>query len=422
MEAALRREIKPWPPSAWNFPLLTLAAFYYNPDLDVARAEWGVTQAGILTAGESPNLGLILNPAYVTNAALYGFSPWILGFIFDVPFETAGKKDARVDQAQHLSDAARLKIASAAWRARSRLRSKLLDLYAAGRSETFLENEKSDLEKYVALLKGLSNSPAEPSLLLLQAETLLEKTDLFLSEARQKKTEAHVSLAQAIGIPASALEEAAVSFDDLTGPLPDEISLGEAKEKALVNRSDILSALEVYEASQDALKVEIAKQFPDFHLGPGYTWNQGQDQWSLGISLTLPLFNQNQGPIAQAEANRKVEAARFRALQDSVIADIDRARVGYEGVLEKLKQAEKLLALQEKKQKWIEEMGSSSYIQRSTLLQTRQEILEAQKARLDAYVEAQSTLGLLEDALERPLESTENIPDVSTNPRDEDKK
>ena len=40
-----------WPRQVWEFKALTVAAFYYHPDLDVARAKWAVASAGKRTAG-----------------------------------------------------------------------------------------------------------------------------------------------------------------------------------------------------------------------------------------------------------------------------------------------------------------------------------------------------------------------------------
>jgi hypothetical protein len=40
--------------------------------------------------------------------------------------------------------------------------------------------------------------------------------------------------------------------------------------------------------SRRALQLEIAKQYPDVHLNPGYEYDQGNDKWSLGLSVTLP--------------------------------------------------------------------------------------------------------------------------------------
>jgi outer membrane protein, heavy metal efflux system len=34
-----KRDLKEWPPQEWDFDTLTLAALYYHPSLDVARAQ-----------------------------------------------------------------------------------------------------------------------------------------------------------------------------------------------------------------------------------------------------------------------------------------------------------------------------------------------------------------------------------------------
>jgi hypothetical protein len=54
VEANTGKKLAEWPP-IWDLGTLTLAAFYYHPDLDVARAGVGVTEAGIVTAGARPN-------------------------------------------------------------------------------------------------------------------------------------------------------------------------------------------------------------------------------------------------------------------------------------------------------------------------------------------------------------------------------
>jgi hypothetical protein len=39
VEASLQRRFAVWPPPSWDLNTLVLAAFYFHPDLDVARAE-----------------------------------------------------------------------------------------------------------------------------------------------------------------------------------------------------------------------------------------------------------------------------------------------------------------------------------------------------------------------------------------------
>lgn len=44
-----------WPLRSWNLRDLTLAAFYFNPALKVARARVAEADAAIITAGQKPN-------------------------------------------------------------------------------------------------------------------------------------------------------------------------------------------------------------------------------------------------------------------------------------------------------------------------------------------------------------------------------
>ena len=120
LETNLHRAMTNWPAVKWDFEMLTLAAFYYHPSLEVARADWRVATGGIETAAERPNPTVTWSAAYepVPDA----FSPWIPGLVFDLPLETAGKRRFRTEQARHLSESARLNIATTAWQVRSQLR------------------------------------------------------------------------------------------------------------------------------------------------------------------------------------------------------------------------------------------------------------------------------------------------------------
>src|SRR5262249_29704598 len=54
-----------WPIEKWDLGTLTVAALYYHPSLEVARAQWRVAEAGIATAGARPNPTLSITPQYV---------------------------------------------------------------------------------------------------------------------------------------------------------------------------------------------------------------------------------------------------------------------------------------------------------------------------------------------------------------------
>src|SRR2546426_943634 len=68
IEKNLGRELGEWPPKRWNLELLTLAAYYYQPSLDVAHAQWRVAEAAAISAGARPNPTLSLAPGYTANS------------------------------------------------------------------------------------------------------------------------------------------------------------------------------------------------------------------------------------------------------------------------------------------------------------------------------------------------------------------
>src|ERR1017187_1741004 len=133
------RKLSAGPTAKWDFEMLTLAAFYYNPSLDVARAGWAEARAGIVTAGARPNPSVGFSPQYVFNP---GLDPaWVHTLNLDWPIETAGKRGARVAQARHLSESARLDLCATAWLVRSQLRGSVIDFTSARRREDLLRKQ-----------------------------------------------------------------------------------------------------------------------------------------------------------------------------------------------------------------------------------------------------------------------------------------
>src|SRR5258708_36866042 len=63
VEQNLARSVSPWPPATWDLQTLSLAALYFNPALDSARARIAGTEAAIRTAGGRPTPPAKISPA-----------------------------------------------------------------------------------------------------------------------------------------------------------------------------------------------------------------------------------------------------------------------------------------------------------------------------------------------------------------------
>lgn len=389
-----------WPRRVWELESLTLAAFYFSPELDLARAQWGTARAGLRTAGQRPNPTLTASPQY--NATTLTPSPWVAAFNLDIPIETAGKRGHRLTQAQHLSDAAKLNIAATAWQVRGKLRRALVDLCAADALERLLFAQRAALEQGVKLLEAQLAAGAVSPAEVTRERIALDTTRLAAQDAKRQRAESRVALAEAIGVPVAALASVEISFAglDRVPPAPDTPA---TRRQALLNRADVLAALSDYAASEAALRLEVAKQYPDLHLNPGYEFDQGDNKWGVGLSLELPVLNRNQGPIAEAAAHRTESAARFNALQARVLAEIDRGMAAYRGALEKSVTADSLLANLEQQERSLHRRFEAGDVSRSEVIAGQVELATARLAHADALAKAQQALGQLEEALQSPV-------------------
>ncbi|HPA19567.1 MAG TPA: TolC family protein [Verrucomicrobiae bacterium] len=398
---ALKGEFPAWPPVAWDLRMLTLAALYFHPDMEAARARLALAEAGKITAGQRPNPTLSVGPSLNSTTILP--SPWLVTASLDVPIETAGKRGHRLAQARHLSEAAAHGVATAAWGVRSRLRSALLEAWAAEESGRLLEQQLAAQDEIVRLIEGRLTAGAAAPMDLSRERVALERTRMDALDARNRRAQSTVRLAAALGVPTKKMEGVPMSFDAFTRP-PRALSPAEARRRALLSRADIRAALAEYAATESALQLEIAKQYPDVHLGPAYEFDQGDHKWGLGLNLELPLLNRNRGPIAEAEARRREAAAKFNGLQASVLGEIEGSLAEQEAARQKVAAAEKLvseLARQEHLAKGSFEAGE---ISREAVAAAAVERTSAALAQFEARVRWAEAQGRLEAALQSPLD------------------
>jgi outer membrane protein TolC len=281
----------------------------------------------------------------------------------------------------------------------------MVDFASATRREALLRKQIEVQEQVVASLEQRREAGALASAEITPARLLLQKARLDLSDAERQQVEARTRVAEGIGVPVSALKEVEVSYDLTALPADlDRLTSGEVRRQALQGRADVLVALSDYAASESALQIEIAKQYPDIHLNTGYEYDQGLQKWGLlGFGVELPLLNRNEGPIAQAEARRKQAAVRFEALQAKVIADIDRGLAVYQVAAKSRAGAAALLATQRKQQAAVEQQLKAGAADRLDVLTAQLELATSELAVEDGQTKLHQALGALEDAVQRPL-------------------
>ncbi len=394
------------PPPEWDLASLTLVGFYYSPELAVADARVREADAAVITAGAVPNPTVHVGPQF-REAISPNFAPWGIGsFSLDLPIETAGKRGYRIAEANRLADAARLAAGETAWTVRSRIRIALVQLLLDARARDLAAQEEETLFQIAILVtqRVTAGGASQPELSL--SLSTLQGAKLKSAQANARASEDRNVLSAALGLPVDALDGVALSWPTLDSP-PDQQSLSakEIQRLALVNRIDLRRELAQYAAADEALKLEIAKQYPDINIAGGYSWEGGENIFEVGPSAVLPVFNRNQGPIAEAEARRKEVAAQFLAMQAGIIEQSQATLVRYRGALLALEAARTAADFQAKRLGQARRALAVGESDAVTLAQTQLQDLAAQQSALESLANTQTALGALEDSIQRPLDN-----------------
>jgi cobalt-zinc-cadmium efflux system outer membrane protein len=408
----------PAPAGAWDLDSLSLAALYYHPDLDLARARLAAARAGVITAAQLPNPVATLGASYNGTTAVP--SPWTVGLMVDFIVETFGKRGYREAEARHLADAARDDLADSTWQVRAGVRDALLGMWTAERRLTLGRHQLASHESLVRLLERRFAAGAVSALELGRGHIALDRARLALEGAERDDALAHAQLAQALGVPLRALDGVRISLDAFDAParVPANGSKAELRAAALTRRTDVQALLAEYAAAQAALELQLARRWPDLRLGPGYTYDQGDHKYDLALGAELPLFSRNEGRIAAAEARRAEAAARFDALQARVIGAIDAAAARYRAAARSLGTADALVAQAGRRAAGYRRAFDAGALERAALVGAQIELDEARSAQLDARAAERGAVGALEDALRTPLfGSRGELPLEERNPR-----
>jgi cobalt-zinc-cadmium efflux system outer membrane protein len=397
-----------WPPQQFDLQALTLVAFYFHPDLQLARARAAEAKAGEITAGERPNPTVSLAPQYSINSDT-GMSPWLLGFSWDIPIETAGKRARRIDQAKELTLASRFALGEAAWKIRNDLRTTLVEYYAADLDRQYLQTEVTLHSNLVTRLERLLRAGEASRVEANVARSELITSSIALTKVETRFADTRFQLASALGLPMSAVQTLAINWHYGEPPSPAKVSQAAVQTAGLMNRLDVRRSLAEYAAAEAGLHSEIAKQYPDVHLSPGYEYDQGEHKFGIGASATLPIFSRNRGPIAEAEARRKQSEIKFLAIQSAAIQDTERALAAYRRSYVQWTNDSTLISALNRNIKSAQATAQAGEADQSAVWVAQLQRLEARRGQLESLRVLQQSLGALENAVQRPISEPNDI-------------
>lgn len=381
---------------AYTLDRLALTALYYHPNLEVSRSRFAAALAAVETARQIPNPQARLN----FTAAPFSISP-VVSFLI----ETFGKRGKRTEVAQELVQAAKEDITNATWLVRGGVRVAMLAVWGAERRTDFLRQRLQLQEQLVQLLERRFEEGEASALDVTRERINRNQVSLALGDGERLRAEAYARLAAATGVPAAALAGKTLSFDAFERAPSPRMDVPELRRTALTGRSDVQGLLAEYRAAEAGVRLEIANQFPNLIVAPGYNYSLGREEYLIApaIAADLPIFNRNEGPIAEAEARRIGAAARFVSLQARITGAIDTAAVSYRQAGETVSTADALLTDARRRNDQISRSFEAGEADRPALVTAGIELVTAELSRFDAGMQQRQELGSLEDALQHPL-------------------
>jgi outer membrane protein, heavy metal efflux system len=290
---------------------LTLAeaeavALVFNPDLRQARLEANVTRATAAHAGlwQDPVLGVDLE-RIVSGAG--GANPWVAGSTIGITIPISGRLEAEKARAGADLAAELDRVAAKEWATRSALRELWVEWSAARVRAKVAEELIARLRDIAALAdrQEKAGSMTRVDARLFRVELAGREADLIATTARVKELELQLRAMLGLAPEAPLTLVPTVTFAARTTDM--------AELRLLLDSSnpELAAVRAEYEVSEQSLRTEVRKQYPDLSIGPGYGTDQGDNRVLLGVSLPIPLWNRNQQGVAQASALREVARGRF---------------------------------------------------------------------------------------------------------------
>jgi cobalt-zinc-cadmium efflux system outer membrane protein len=163
-------------------------------------------------------------------------------------------------------------------------------------------------------------------------------------------------------------------------------------KEAYEHRPDLRSIEYSRRSAMEALALARRQRIPDVSLWASFTM-EGTGQAALapptltaGVSLTLPVFSQQQGEIKQAEANLRLQDVSRAKRKSQVANDLESARAGLQFAKDRIDRLEgRLLKRAQDTRDFVKlqyDHGAASLVDllfaERTFIQTKQEYLQAQ--------------------------------------------
>lgn len=293
-----------------------------SPALQVAFEQLGVARADLLTASIPPNVEFDLE-ARLGRAGSQAGDEVEAHVVIDVtdlmtlPLRRAAAM-AEVESSQFDAAEAVLQVAFD-------VRSAFVAHVAAIRLELAMRDVVRTTRAASEFASALYDAGNVARLDAVSHQALYEESRLWLAEAELEVLESRERLITAMGLSGDELRfEVAMRLDD---PAPNEANMDRLEARAIDRNLHLAAARSGMDAiARRANVARIDGALPSLRAGVSGSLADGRTAFGPAVSLSVPLWNQGQGPTRRLEAEWRIALRRFESDAIAVRSNVRRAR------------------------------------------------------------------------------------------------
>ncbi len=395
------------------FCLLPACTQYRPAPIDLARdtEQWRQLSASLCPAGKTLDLqemhfiGLLLNPSLNEARLSYARSSAVAEYagLWEDPSLSADVKHVLRESVNNREVG--LSIALPLTGIPS-LRKKAAEQYSEEAFWAVSEQERAYIEKLDALHASILLTHAKHHLMQERLVQLRDERDRIarlyelgeagFSEYQMTNQRLNDTIKEEQELASKHLEQH-LELTNLLGLHPDcrHVEIREALPQGipatvaaptpgqLLDNPGLRAKLAGYGGSEQDLRIEIRRQFPEISLGPGYGYEEGHDKLGLGLGISLPLWNRNREAIARAAGDRAVRQAEtisaWRELVQQATTLADRQQLALKHCHTERERIDTLRANAQRQEKLFS-LGEAGLPE---LAETRHEVYQRQLSYLD---------------------------------------
>jgi CRISPR system Cascade subunit CasA len=395
-----RRLDRPPASGVWTGADLLAVAIAQNPQIAEARAKYVTALATLKASKAWQGPSLTLTAEYATEQPHWGYSG-----AGTIPLDYGARRSTRIGTAELQALQAWYDLGEAVWSVRTDLERARGDALAASAEIGLAEQSVVLRRQRFERLERRVTAGQDARAVAITAQTDLVNAERRLAAARGRRDAADAALAKALGVSPPAVRGLALAPPPGVPPLDQ---LPSWRLDAALSRRDVLRAIADYDIAEQALRQQVALQYPTVSLGPAYNYDHGVHKYPFSIDLALPPWDLNRGQIRQAEATRAEAGRALESVQANALAAVDAAAAALATAKDDAERTRtRDVPLAERTAANAARAVSAGESDRTDELAARAAVVDAQLALNDARHTLAGATADLEDALRRAFDPAE---------------